>query len=212
MTSRSVQACATPAGGHTSSEGAFTDPPTMTMPVSALLALDTTTIGVAVMVPEPWGSQLQQLRASFGDPQAGAIPTHITLLPPTSLSRRLLPQVREHLAAVAGAARPFRIKLRGTGTFRPVSPVVYVTVSRGGSGCDRLQQAVRSGPLTRELSFPYHPHVTVAHDVDEAQLVRAQETLRDFEADFAVEELWLYEHGADGVWRPQEPFGFPSKG
>ncbi|MFN8076650.1 MAG: 2'-5' RNA ligase family protein [Kineosporiaceae bacterium] len=199
-------------GRHAAPGPVFEDPPTMTMPVSALLALDTVTIGVAVMVPEPWGSHLQECRASFGDPQAGAIPTHITLLPPTSLPRRSLAQVRAHLAAVAATTRPFRIGLRGTGTFRPVSPVVYVAVAAGAGSCDRLQRAVRSGPLARELAFPYHPHVTVAHDVVEDSLTLAEESLRDFEAGFGVEELWLYEHGADGVWRPQEQFRFTTAG
>ena len=32
---------------------------------------------------------------------------------------------------------------------------------------------MRSGPLERELKFPYHPHVTVAHDLPEEALDRA---------------------------------------
>ena len=40
-------------------------------------------IGVAIAIPEPYGSQLQSMRASFGDSLAEAIPTHVTLLPPT---------------------------------------------------------------------------------------------------------------------------------
>ncbi len=39
------------------------------------------TIGVAIAVPEPWAGELQRYRASFGDPLAEAIPTHITLVP-----------------------------------------------------------------------------------------------------------------------------------
>ena len=40
------------------------------------------TIGVAVPVPEPFGSLLRDARASFGDPMAATVPTHITLMPP----------------------------------------------------------------------------------------------------------------------------------
>ena len=43
------------------------------------------TIGVAIAIPEPFGSELQRHRASFGDPQASAIPTHVTLVPPTDI-------------------------------------------------------------------------------------------------------------------------------
>ncbi len=40
-------------------------------------------IGVSIPVPEPYGSLLQRRRAGFGDPAAHAIPSHVTLLPPT---------------------------------------------------------------------------------------------------------------------------------
>ena len=37
--------------------------------------------------------------------------------------------------AVAARRRPFRLTLRGTGTFRPVSPVVYLRVDEGWDEC-----------------------------------------------------------------------------
>ncbi len=51
-------------------------------------------------------------------------------------------------------------------------------------------------------TFPYHPHVTVAHHVDEVALDRAFEALKDFECVFDVESFHLYVHGDDEVWRP----------
>ncbi|MGC5413367.1 2'-5' RNA ligase family protein, partial [Streptomyces sp. DT225] len=45
--------------------------------------MGTVTLGVSIAVPEPYGSLLQERRASFGDPAAHGIPTHVTLLPPT---------------------------------------------------------------------------------------------------------------------------------
>ncbi len=164
------------------------------------------TIGVAVAVPEPHASHLQRCRSEFGDPLAEAIPTHVTLLPPTPLARDRLLGAREHLAGVAAAARPFRMHLRGTGTFRPVSPVVFVQVARGISECEQLERGVRSGPLCRETQFSYHPHVTVAHDVGAAALDRAFDALAGYEVVFDVGGFDLYEHGEDGVWRPAEHF------
>lgn len=182
---------------------------TMGLPIQVSPDLDLVTIGVAVDIPEPWGRRLQDLRASFGDSQAAAIPSHITLLPPTTLPAEDLDAVIAHLERVAAASAPFELLLQGTGSFRPVSPVVFVRVARGAAGCDALQQAVRGGPVVRDLAFPYHPHVTVAQHVDEAALDQALTTLADFSAAFAVERFWLYEHGADGVWRPRQPFTFP---
>lgn len=166
------------------------------------------TIGVAIAIPEPYGAQLQAHRERFGDPSARSIPTHVTLLPPTEVSDDELPRVEEHLSAVAAAEPGFDLHLRGTGSFRPVSPVVFVTLVGGISDCERLESAVRSGPLWRETRFNYHPHVTIAHDVPDEALDRAFHELRDYEIRFPVWGFSLYEHGSDGVWRPQRDFPF----
>jgi 2'-5' RNA ligase len=162
-------------------------------------------IGVAIAIPEPWALELQQQRASFGDHQAAAIPTHITLVPPTEVDDDL-EQVERHLAKVAAGQPPFRLRLRGTATFRPVSPVVFIAVSEGISACELLAGAARSGPLAQDLTFPYHPHVTVAHHLDEAALDHAYDTLASFDCAFDVADFHLYSHGEDGVWRPFRTF------
>ncbi|MGL5866791.1 MAG: 2'-5' RNA ligase family protein [Dermatophilaceae bacterium] len=157
--------------------------------------------GVAVTIPEPWGSQLQQARKQFGDPVADAIPPHVTLLPPTSLEPDVADEFSQHLDTVAASMSAFDIVLAGTGTFRPVSPVVFVQVSRGISQCELLEKAVRSGPVERHLDFPYHPHVTVAHHLDDDALDRAFEQLAGFRCQFRVTAIELYQHDTDGVWR-----------
>lgn len=165
-----------------------------------------TVYGVSVAVPEPWGAQLQQLREDVGDPQARAIPPHVTLLPPTEVPQAQLESFTTHLGSVAQQHGPFTMRLRGSGTFRPVSPVVFVQVAQGIPMCERLEQAVRHGPVVRELEFPYHPHVTIAHAIDDTGLDRAFDEMAFFDASFEVEEFHLYEHGGDGVWRPLTAF------
>jgi 2'-5' RNA ligase len=136
------------------------------------------TIGVAIPIAEPFGSELQKHRAEFGDPMAASIPTHVTLLPPTEIADDALAAIDEHLLAVA----------------------------EGISSCEVLQSQVRSGPLAVDLRFPYHPHVTVAHDLDKEALDRAYDTLSEYDCAFDVPAFDRYEHGADGVWRPQRSF------
>ncbi|MEU6255970.1 2'-5' RNA ligase family protein [Streptomyces sp. NPDC047043] len=172
--------------------------------------MGTVTIGVSIAVPEPYGSLLQQLRAGFGDAAAHGIPTHVTLLPPTEVDSGNLPAVEAHLTEVAASGRPFPMRLSGTGTFRPLSPVVYVRVVEGGEACTVLQKQVRdaSGPVARELQFPYHPHVTVAHGIDDQAMDRAFEGLADFEAEWPCTGFALYEQGADGVWRKLREYTF----
>ena len=162
--------------------------------------------GVAVTVPEPWSTTLQLAREEFGDPMASAIPPHVTLLPPTAIQPDAMDAFLEHLLAVTAAAEPFDMVLSGTGTFRPVSPVVFVQVSRGIPNCEALERAVRSGPVVRPLDFPYHPHVTVAHHLDESALDRAFESLGDFRCAFRVATVELYHHDHDGVWRVIDSF------
>jgi 2'-5' RNA ligase len=167
------------------------------------------TIGVAIPIPEPHGTELQDWREHFGDPMARSIPTHVTLLPPTEVSEEALPGIEAHLRGIAAAGTRFDILLRGTGTFRPASPVVFVTLAEGISDCELLERQIRSGPLgQRELEFVYHPHVTVAHDIADAALSHAFEKLAQYEARFTVWGFSLYEHGADGVWRPVVDFSF----
>jgi 2'-5' RNA ligase len=164
------------------------------------------TIGVAVAIPEPWASELQDYRTSVGDTTASMIPTHITLIPPTEVADRDLPTVEDHLAAVAARMPAFRIHLRGTGTFRPVSPVVFVTVVEGISQCEQLALALRRDPLAVDLQFPYHPHVTIAHHLPDEALDRAFEELADFDAVFDAEEFHLYVHDEASGWKPTRDF------
>src|SRR5215468_2823215 len=107
--------------------------------------MGTRTIGVAVPIPQPYASELQDLREEFGDPLARAIPAHVTLLGPTVVDDADLAEIDEHLRGVAAGEMPFEMRLRGSATFRPISPVVFVSVVMGISDCERLERAVRKG-------------------------------------------------------------------
>ncbi|HET7529529.1 MAG TPA: 2'-5' RNA ligase family protein [Mycobacteriales bacterium] len=169
-------------------------------------------IGVAIGLPEPYNSELQRWRERLGDPNAARIPPHVTLLPPTEVPPDSLPDIEEHLRVVATDEQDFDIHLRGSATFRPVSPVVFVPLVQGISECERLESKVRSGPLGREIRFPYHPHVTVAHELPAEALDGAFQALASYEADFRVHGFSLFEQGADGTWRPQRDFVFGGGG
>ena len=165
-------------------------------------------IGVFIAIPAPFAGELQHLRASFGDPSAESIPTHVTLLSTTEITDDQIPEIHEHLERVASAQQPFTMRLRSTGTFRPVSPVVFVQVAGGISACERIEQAIRTGPLKREVRFYYHPHVTIAHHVDDEAMDRAFNELASYDCSFEVEAFHLYEHGDDLVWHEVRGFDF----
>jgi 2'-5' RNA ligase len=164
-------------------------------------------IGVAVDIPQPWGDELTGRRAEAGDPAAAYVPAHLTLLGPTEIDPAQLPGIEEHLARVATEHPAYPLYLRGTGTFRPITQVVFVTVAAGISECELLAADMATHTaLRRELRFPYHPHVTVAHDVPTAALDAVFEDLAGFEARFTVDGFTLFEHEAGGRWRARRDF------
>ena len=109
-------------------------------------------------------------------------------------------------AEAAADSEPFVMHLSGTGTFRPVSPVVFIQVARGVADCEVLEKAIRSGPLDRELEFPYHPHVTVAQDVPSEALDVAYDGLSGFVARFTVETFQCFARDRAGAWQTRREF------
>lgn len=172
-----------------------------------------TLIGVSLPVPDPIGRTLQDYRVALGETQASGIPTHVTLVPPTTVpGDGDLGPVCEHLGQAAAQHAPFTVRLRGTGTFRPVSPVVFLTLVRGISECELLAESVRRGPLSTDLDFPYHPHVTVSHQDDPETLERAFVELAEFETSFEVRSFWLYTYDGEAGWVPLQEFDLGGAG
>ena len=169
-------------------------------PAGRRMSTETAVLGVVVSVPEPWSQLLVEWRAKCGDPQASLVPPHVTLLPPTEVPVADRTAITAHLADVAAAHPPFDLHLAGTDTFRPVSEVVFLAVARGVAECERIATDVRRGPLARPLSFPYHPHVTVAHDVAPDMLDMASVGLSDLHAEFRVDSFTEFEQLPSGAW------------
>ncbi|MFS0704811.1 2'-5' RNA ligase family protein [Cellulomonas sp. 179-A 9B4 NHS] len=166
-------------------------------------------VGVAVAVPEPYRTELHEARARSGDPDAAHVHPHVTLVGPTPVPRGARDDVDAHLRAVADAHAPFEVHLRGAATFRPVTPVVFVPLLRGAAECTAIERALRAGPLAHEPRYAFHPHVTVAHELDEAALDAAQAAMADYEATFLVTHLHRFVH--DGrAW--QEERAYPLRG
>lgn len=164
------------------------------------------TVGVVVAIPSPYREAIDAARERY-EPAASDLPAHVTILAPIDVDAEAMPAVEAHLARVTASTRPFRLTLRGTGTFRPVSPVVFVAIADGISACEQLEKRVRSGDMAVETRFPYHPHVTLAHDVPEPVLDRAFAELSHFEASMDVSSVGLYEF-LDGCWHLVRDFPF----
>lgn len=129
------------------------------------------------------------------------MPPHVTLLPPTRVPAQHFVEVVVHLEAVARQSPPFQVQLAGAATFRPVTPTVFAPLVDGAAACEQLADAIRRGPLQRDLPLPYHPHVTVAYELPDAVLDAAMAELAGFHASFDVASFSLYEADDVGVWQ-----------
>lgn len=163
-------------------------------------------VGVAIAIPQPHAAVLTSWRHRVGDPVADLVFPHVTLLPPTAVEPEDLADIEKHLEDVAENREPFLMHLAGTGTFRPTTPVVFVQVARGVGDCEELESAIRSGPLERTLDYPYHPHVTIAHDIDDDALDAAYDGLAGFIARFEVTGFVLFSRDADQRWHWRREF------
>lgn len=165
-----------------------------------------TVLGVAIAIPDPLGALLTQWRIKVGDPLAQLIPPHVTLLPPTDVSDIPADDVRKHLEAVGKRHAPFQLHLTGTGSFRPVSQVVFVAVAEGISSCEILAADIRSKLLFHPLDYPYHPHVTIAHDVPPDMLDLAYGGLADVDTRVDVDSFYAFARDPSGRWLPSDRY------
>lgn len=164
------------------------------------------TMGVAIAVPEPFGEELRSCRARVGDPLASTVPSHITLAPPVEVEPDQVGDVLERLSRVAGTYEEFELTLQGTDTFRPVSPVVFVAVQQGRHQVEQLAKGIQMELELPASAFPFHPHVTVAHNVDTTALDRARDELDAYQCSFRVGSFALYLHDEDDGWMPKRVF------
>lgn len=163
--------------------------------------VETTPLGVVIEIPSPLRERLRDWRLRYGAKDATVVDPHITLV---SGSTTAWEQAATHVRETAAHALPFTIRLHGTGTFRPVTDVVYLNVTEGAESCTALHDALVTGPLGHDLSFGYHPHLTIAHDVSEPMLDAAQRDLIDESMDFEVKSVGLFGIDKSGHWSLRE--------
>jgi 2'-5' RNA ligase len=167
-------------------------------------------LGAALVVPEPTAEQVRAARGQFG--AADASPPHITVIPPTPVPEAGVDAVVGRMRAAASRFGAIRVRLRGAGTFRPVSPVVYAALAGGFERCCQLEELVRGAVDGPEARFPYHPHVTVANGCGTDALDRAEAAVSRIDAAFWVDCLVVSLLGPRGEWRPRAQVALDAAG
>lgn len=171
---------------------------------------DDLTVGVVIEVPEPWGEDLTEWRIGFGDPHAEKILAHITLLAPVRMSAQQFADLPSRLNAECGRLPAFAMALGPIGTFRPVSPVVYLQAHADADALPLTQAAVWRAAGEPPQRHAFVAHCTVAMDVPDSVLDAAADALRDYTAAWQVSEVLVLTRDPDGSW--QRRFSVPLLG
>src|SRR5258706_12924943 len=113
-------------------------------------------------LPEPLRSFLDSLRCDLVP--ACQAKAHVTILPPRPLSatpRDAWEELRERLVEFP----PFEIELGDVEIF-PVTDVIYIGLARGARDLCRMHQSLNIGQVQWREPFEYHPHVTLAQQLE----------------------------------------------
>jgi len=160
-------------------------------------------LGVALLVPPPVGAEVDGLRRAAGDGALGRIPPHCTLVPPVNVREDRLSDALAHLRDAGSTTRPFRVELGPVETFLPDSPVLYLAV--GGDGFEALldlRDRVFSEPLSRPVTWPFVPHVTLAEEMEARRIDASIRAFANYRAEVTFERVHLLEEGEGRVWSP----------
>jgi 2'-5' RNA ligase len=153
-------------------------------------------------VPEPLGAFLDQMRRELV-PNC-ATRAHVTILPPRPLLAPASVAIEELTARVAEFPS-FQIEARAVEIFENTS-VIYIGIGAGHAELLRIHAALNAGPLEFQEPFAYHPHITVAQDLDCGQVPGlSEEAARRWaefkgERSFRAESLAFVQNTVQNRW------------
>jgi 2'-5' RNA ligase len=160
-------------------------------------------VAVALLLPEPWATEVDGIRRGLGDGAFTDVAPHITLVHPVNLREEELPAALALLRAVAGATDPFTLRIGPVATFEPVTPTAYLAVG-GAAVVRRLHRELRAAPFVRPSVHEFVPHVTVSNDCPPDRMAAAMAALADYAVDVTCTTVSLLEHRSEGpyLWNP----------
>ena len=121
---------------------------------------------LVLYLPDPPGSFLDDLRLEM---VPGCNPhAHISVLPPRPLP--VAPEAAiEEARGIVGGFAPFDIELGRIEKF-DVTDVIYISVEEGAEQLRQIHRSLNRGALAFPEPFAYHPHVTLAQEIEAGQV------------------------------------------
>jgi 2'-5' RNA ligase len=153
-------------------------------------------------VPQPLAGFIERLRQEI---QPGCTArSHLTFLPPRPLQIPL-EQIRTQVEAALRNEPAFRVELREVRVF-PVSKAIHLSVGSGWDESVRIHAELHRGDLSGVEFFEYHPHVTLAQDLDPAAVAEVTELSerrwQEYSGprDFLVDHVTLVQNTVENRW------------
>jgi len=153
-------------------------------------------------LPDPLAGFLDRLRKDLM-PGCHA-KAHVTILPP----RPLLCSPQAAWSEIETRLRdtpPFRVELAEIEVF-PATQVIYLSVSAGSFELRRLHRLLNAESCFFDEPFSYHPHLTIAQDLEPKELSAAVDAARERWRQFAdrrgfvVEKLTFVQNTIENRW------------
>jgi 2'-5' RNA ligase len=153
-------------------------------------------------LPGALGAFLDRLRAELVSTCQAR--SHVTVLPPRQLiaSETL---AKRQIAERVPEYPPFRVDLGEVEVF-PETKVIYLGVDRGGDRLSAMHDELNASSLIFDEPFVYHPHVTLAQQIDpfhvEDAVDLAAARWREFRhsRSFRVETLTFVQNTTSNCW------------
>ena len=159
---------------------------------------------VVSYLPDPLAGFLDRLRLQLtpdSNPHA-----HVTILPPRPIpgDTNLASAISE-LTEGSALWQPFEIRLGAIDIF-PVSNVIFAELAIGSEILHALHGKLNAGLVKFSCPFPYHPHITIAQDIQpdevESMLQQARGAWADYSGPrtFQVDAMSFVQNVARGIW------------
>jgi len=141
-------------------------------------------------VPQPLAGFIDRLRQEIQPGCKGR--SHLTFLPPRPLDIPL-DQICQQLEAGLRNQSAFRVGLGEVRVF-PVSEAVHLSVDAGWDEAKRIHEILHRGDLCGKELFDYHPHVTLAQDLDRAKVAAVAELAKRRWQEYVGTREFLVDH------------------
>jgi 2'-5' RNA ligase len=164
---------------------------------------------VVTYVPAPLGPYLDNMRKELA-PWMLPGRSHVTVLQPRPISSdasAVCEGIREWVSEI----QAFEIGTSSVEVFENTG-VIYLALDSGGSILERMHRGLNANGAKFPEPFPFHPHITLAQGVAEADWTRVLERAKALWSDYAgarsfrVDRFHFVQNTAVNLWIDLEVF------